>query len=54
MKISTNDDQYVNVLWDGGSTLSLITFRKAKELQLDGKQVDLAVTKVGGKTEQTR
>ena len=52
MRIPTNDDKFANVLWDGGATLSLITFRKARELGLVGKHVDLAVTKVGGKTEQ--
>ena len=52
MKIPTHNDKYVNVLWDGGATLSLITFHKAKELHLDGKHINLAVAKVGGKTEQ--
>lgn len=52
MKIETTTHQYVNTLWDGGSTLSLITFKKANELQLKGKEVKLAVTKVGGETEE--
>ena len=40
----------VNVLFDGGATLSLITFKKAKELGLEGKPVKLSVVKVGGTT----
>ena len=50
MKIPTESGSGVNILWDGGSTLSLITFQKAKELGLSGKSVRLAVTKVGGET----
>ena len=42
----------VNVLWDGGSTVSLITFSKAKELGLKGKQVHLSIVKVGGNKEE--
>ena len=52
MNVETANNGHVNVLWDGGSTLSLITFQKAKELQLEGKDVKLAVTKVGGETEE--
>ena len=52
MKIPTSNDQNVNVLWDGGATISLITFRKANELGLEGKHINLSVTKVGGKSEQ--
>ena len=52
MKITASNDQKVNVLWDGGATLSLITFRKANELGLEGKHINLSVTKVGGKSEQ--
>ena len=52
MKVQTTSNLHVNVLWDGGSTLSLITFQKAKELHLKGKEIKLAVTKVGGETEE--
>ena len=38
-----------NVFWDGGATLSLITFRKAKALGLHGEPVKLSVTVIGGK-----
>ena len=39
----------VNVLWDRGSTLSFITFQKARSLQLKGiGQINLHMTKVGG------
>ena len=37
-------------MWDGGSTLSFITFRKAKELQLRGKPVTLRMVVVGAET----
>lgn len=49
MKISClpNKDP-VNVLWDGGATVSLITFSKAKELKLVGDPVKLSIVKVGG------
>ena len=52
MKIKTTNSGSVNVLWDGGATLSLITFRKAAELGLSGKEIKLAVTKVGGVSEE--
>ncbi len=29
----------LNVLWDGGATISLITFAKARELSLDGEEI---------------
>jgi hypothetical protein len=35
-------------LWDGGSTLSLITFKFAKSLDLKGKPVKLEIIIVGG------
>ena len=41
----------LNCLWDGGSNLSFITLRKAKELQLRGKPVDIQFVKVGGTVE---
>ena len=37
-----------NVLWDGGSTLSLITFKKAKSLNLQGRAVKLGMEVAGG------
>ena len=49
MKIkSSNDKDPLSVLWDGGATISLITFDKAKELNLVGESVKLSVVKVGG------
>ena len=36
----------VNVLWDGGSQLSLITFKTARRLQLNGKNVKLGLSGV--------
>ena len=52
MSIKVNSEDKVNVLWDGGATLSLITFRKARELGLHGEDVKLVVTKVGGVSEE--
>ena len=41
----------LNVLWDSGATVSLITYQKAAELKLEGKPLDMTVVKVGGKPE---
>jgi len=35
-------------MWDGGSTLSFITFKKAEAMGLKGRPVDLKITVVGG------
>ena len=43
----------VNVMWDGGSNCSLISFEMAKKLNLIGKPVKLAVQKVGEELEDT-
>ena len=40
----------INVLWDGGSTFSFITFKLAKRLKLSGQKVKLEIVKVGGET----
>ena len=40
----------INVIWNGGSTLSFITFELAKRLKLSGHKVKLEIVKVGGKT----
>ena len=37
----------VNVLWDTGSTISMITFKKARELKLVGRNTKLSIVKVG-------
>ena len=42
----------LNTLWDGGSTLSFITFRQAKKLKLTGRKVNLQIVKVGGTVEE--
>ena len=39
-----------NILWDGGSTLSFITFDKAKSLHLQGKDVRLSLVSIGGES----
>ena len=44
---------HINALWDGGSTLSFITFRKAKQLNLHQDQkVRLQIEKIGGSLEE--
>ena len=49
MKIkSSNDKDSLNVKWDGGAPFCLITFDKAKELNLIGGSAKLCVVKVGG------
>ena len=42
----------LNVLWDGSSTLSLITFQKAKKLQLLGQKVRLQIFNIGGEIKE--
>lgn len=44
----------LNVLWDGGATISLITFAKANELSLVGEEIQLSIVKVGGVKEEMR
>ena len=40
------------VFWDGGATISLITFQRAAMLKLQGEEVKITVTKVSGKQEE--
>ncbi len=47
---SSNDKDPHSVFWDGGATINLITFDKAKEINLVGVSVKLSVVKVGGST----
>ena len=42
-------DNLVNIFWDSGSSISLITEKKAKELKLSGLPVMLSVTTTRGK-----
>ena len=52
MKIRSNDT-YLNVLWDTGATISLITFKRTRELRIKrGMMVNLTVGKVGGHIER--
>ena len=41
----------INVLWDSGSNVSLITHQKAKELGLKGRDIHISITKVGNSLE---
>ena len=51
MAIQTAQSLTVNVLFDTGATLSLITFRAAQRLNLRGKKVKLDVIKVGNQVQ---
>ena len=53
MNIETGTDKpaQVNVLWDGGATVSMITFKRATELKLRGHRVRMTITKIGGDKE---
>ena len=42
----------LNVLWDSGASICLVTFKMASLLKLKGKEVELAVIKVGGEIEE--
>ena len=42
----------LNVLWDGGSTLSFITCQQARQLKLNGEKVCIEIVKVGGMVEE--
>ena len=48
MEVQSGINSYdkLNVLWGSGSTISLITFNKAKELRLKGKRTKLTIIKV--------
>ena len=41
----------MNVMWDSGATISMITFKKAHELGLSGSRARINIVKVGGKRE---
>ena len=48
MKIkSPKGKSNLNVLWDSGAQLCLVTFRKAREMGLNGRPTQLSITKVG-------
>ena len=38
-----------NVMWDGGATVCLTTFKKAREMELVREKTMLRIIKVGGK-----
>ena len=53
IQVLNNTSDHVNMLWDGGSTLSFITFSKARELKLQQQQkLRLQIEKVGGDIEE--
>jgi hypothetical protein len=42
---------HINVMWDSGATVSMITFKKANELELTGSRTKISIVKVGGEKE---
>ena len=44
----------LNVLWDSGATVSLITFQKAETLGLEGKPLTMTIGKVGGEIQKVK
>ena len=53
MKVkSEQPDIKANTLWDTGSTISMITFKKANKMQLKGKKTKLSIVKVDGASEE--
>ena len=53
MTIPTISDP-LNVLWDSGATVSLITFQKAEALGLKGMPLTMTIGKVGGETQKVK
>lgn len=49
-----NKKSWVNVVWDSAASLCFITNEKAKKEKLQGKEIVLTLTKVGGKTEKVQ
>ena len=43
-----SQEENLNVLWDGGSTLSFIAFQKARKPQLQEYKISLQIVKIGG------
>ena len=49
MKLSAgNENGTINVMWDSGATVSMITFKKTNELELHGVKTKITIVKVGG------
>ena len=42
----------LNILWNDGATISLITFKKAREMGLVGDPIKMAAIKVGGEKQE--
>lgn len=42
----------LNILWDGGATISMITFSKATDKSLVGEPIKISVIKVGGQKQE--
>ena len=48
VKSVTNSSINLNIFWDGGSTISLITFATAKQPNLKGEETNLSIIMIGG------
>ena len=48
MKVKTQGVNSINVLWDTAADLSLVTTKKANDLELKGKAVKLSIVLAGG------
>ena len=46
--VAGNGNGTINVMWDSGATVSMITFKKANELELNGTKTKITIVKVGG------
>ena len=42
----------LNMLWDGGSRISLITFSEARDIGLVGEPIKISVIKAAGEKQQ--
>ena len=47
LKAGIRHTMWINILWDSGAQLSLITLRKAKELGLSGMAAKITIVKIG-------
>ena len=47
MQVPAGERISINIMWDSGATISMITFKKAKELGLTGTKTNLTIVKIG-------
>ena len=51
VNVATPKSASINILWDSGASLCLLTFNKAKAMNLSGKPTYISLVKVGGETD---